>query len=1020
MIEKLKMQSHELSFIDNKELSIGSFSQSPIPNGALPSAPSATLKDIVSLWYIMPLWYTASHNAGSHRNSQSHKKITRAIRNLLSVFCLLVGIQVGVEAQVVSDDSLPQNSVITVDGNVFNISGGTVAGDNLFHSFEQFSLLTGDTAFFNNAASIQNIISRVTGSSRSAIDGLIKTNGTANLFLLNPNGIIFGNNAALDIGGSFVASTADSINFADDTEFSATNPEALLTVNIPVGLQYGDRPGDIEVRGTGNNLSIDPDAFTVDRQHRPVGLEVDSDRTLGLIGGNVNLIGGNVSTAGGSIAIGSVSSGLVELTIDDSGWNFDYDRPSDFQDISLSQSASIEASGEGGGNVRLQGRNISIIDGSAILADTLGNNRGNELSIRASEAVEISGSSANSFFVSRLSTDVNSGAAGDGGDLLLNSDRLTVARGGQINVATFGTGKGGNLIIRANEIELIGESASTGFASGLFAQPDFGQTGDGGNLTIDTNSLLIADGAQISTTTFGTGSGGNLSLTAETVELIGFSASSPSIIAVNAEAEGNGSNLLLDTNSLFIADGAQIAATTFGTGNSGELEIRANKIELVGGAPEFDSSGIFANVERNSMGNSAGINVTTQLLQISDGAQISSTTFGVGNTGDIIVQADRIELTGTSPGTSPSGIFANVLIPPGTTQVDSEVTGNIIIDTNELEVFAGAQISTTTISFRDAGDLNIRAERSISLDGTSRGGSSGVFANALAADGSGGDLNIITQQLNLSNNATISVSNFPSNPNSNIASGRGAAGNLSIAAERINLFRGATLTADTLAGNRGNIEIQTDLLFLDGGSISTNAQQEASGGNIIVNADNGFIVTAPQSNSDITANAVFGAGGRVDLNVLEIIGIEPRLQLTPLSDITASSEFGIGGNIVLNTQALNIERDLPRLPNNFVAPDFLQGCQNGQNKNRDRFVNIGQGGLRSQPQDLLDSDDPLDDIETPEWLIDEEATTTDSNDDSQEILEAEDWIINRRGKVELVMNQQSPDLISSQFFCGSE
>ena len=938
------------------------------------------------------------------------------MRKLITVLCLLIGIQVGVDAQVVSDETLPKDSVITVDGNVFNISGGTAVGDNLFHSFEQFSLLTGDTAFFNNAASIQNIISRVTGSSLSEIDGLIKANGTANLFLLNPNGIIFGENAALDIGGSFVASTANSINFADDTEFSATNPEALLTVNIPIGLQYGDRPGDIEVRGTGNNLSIDPDRFTVDRRNRPVGLEVDSDRTLSLIGGNVNLIGGNVSTAGGSIAIGSVSSGSVELTADDSGWNFNYDRLSNFQDISLSQSASIEASGEGGGIVRLQGRNVSIMDGSAILADTLGDRQGNELSIRASNAVEISGS-ANSFFVSRLSSDVDLGAAGDGGDLLLNSDRLTITDGGQINVGTFGTGNGGNLTIRANEIELIGESASTGLASGLFAQSDFGQTGDGGNLTIDTNSLLVADGAQISTTTFGTGNSGNLSLTAETVELKGFSASSPTIIAVNAQAEGNGSNLLLDTDSLFIANGAQIAATTFGAGNSGELEIRAVEIELVGGAPEFGSSGIFTNVEQNSMSNSAGINVTTELLQIRDGAQISSTAFGIGKTGDITIKADKIQLSGTSPGTSPSSIFANILTNPET-DINSEA-GNIVIDTNELEVFAGAQISTTTISSRDAGDLNIRA-RSISLDGTSTQSNSGVFANALVADGSGGDLNIITKELNLSNGATISVSNFPSNPNSNIASGRGAAGNLSIAAERINLSQGATLTADTKGSDRGNIELQTDLLFLDGGSISTNAQQEASGGNIIVNADNGFIVAAPQSNSDITANAVFGAGGRVDLNVLEIIGIEPRLQLTPLNDITASSEFGIAGNIVLNTQALNIERDLPRLPNNFVAPDFLQGCQNGQNKNRDRFVNIGQGGLRSQPQDLLDSDDPLDDIETPEWLIDEEATTTDSNDDSQEILEAEDWIINRRGKVELVMNQRSPDIISSQFFCGSK
>ena len=271
-------------------------------------------------------------------------------------------------AQVTPDGTT--NTTVDVSGNDFTIEQGDRAGGNLFHSFGEFSVPTDGSAFFNNAAEIVNIFSRVTGGNISNIDGLIRANGSANLFLINPAGIIFGQGARLDIGGSFLGSTADSILFPDGIEFSASDTQAkpILTINAPIGLGIRDNPGEITVIGDGLGTRTNNDLIDTEN-----ALRVNSTSTLGLVGGNLNLEGATLKTDGGRIELGSVAGNeQISFTPRDEGFSLGYEGVENFGDIQLSQTATVDASGLVSGDIQVQGNNITLTEGSRIQASTLG------------------------------------------------------------------------------------------------------------------------------------------------------------------------------------------------------------------------------------------------------------------------------------------------------------------------------------------------------------------------------------------------------------------------------------------------------------------------------------------------------------------------------------------------------------------------------------------------------------------------------------------------------------------------
>jgi filamentous hemagglutinin family protein len=294
-------------------------------------------------------------------------------------------------AQVSSDGTLP-TTVRSSDSRNFVIENGDRVGANLFHSFREFSVPTGGSAVFNNADDVQNIFSRVTGSNISDIDGLIRTNSSANLFLLNPNGIVFGSKASLSIGGAFVGTTANSIRFANGTEFStAPSSSSLLTLSVPTGLQFGAQGGSITNRSQ-----------VLGRRGTPAGLQVQPGQAIALIGGDITFDGGRLTASAGQIDLGSVApNSIVAITPTTPtpttlGFRFGCEQVQSFGKIQMLQESVVDTTGTGGGSIQVRAAQLRISNRSSISSNTSGDQNGGVINVNTTDSIEILGRSPNS------------------------------------------------------------------------------------------------------------------------------------------------------------------------------------------------------------------------------------------------------------------------------------------------------------------------------------------------------------------------------------------------------------------------------------------------------------------------------------------------------------------------------------------------------------------------------------------------------------------------------------------------
>jgi len=832
-----------------------------------------------------------------------------ALTTLTTVIC---AIPLAATAQIVPDNTLgSENSVVVPNQNIRGINsdridGGAVRGSNLFHSFEEFNIDEGRGAYFSNPDNIINILTRVTGGNISQILGTLGVLGNANFFLINPNGIVFGPNARLDVGGSFFATTADGILF-DGFEFAASNPEAppLLTINMPIGLNLRENPGTIVNQATITTLedgsSLRNDAgFLV-----PQGLNVPQNQTLALVGGDVLFNNGFVISPGSRIQLGGLSEpGTVQINPDNS---LTFPENILRGNVRLTNQSQINVRADGGGDVNINARNVEISGDSVIrvgIDDGLGflEAKTGDININAQDSVLINEGT--------ITNELSFSSDGNAGNILIQTPSLLIHNSGNISVNASDSGIGGNVVIYSNH-------------------------------------LVIQDGANLSAS----GNGMNIIIQANQLELVGASpfGEISGIFLERANSNDNSLSLaqnqiIINTNNLIVRDGAVISARN---SENSHINIESNTIELIGTTANLElsnpvseeglitplqiiprqspsPSGLFSNSPGNR-GKSNDITIETEHLIVRDGAQIVSSISREGDGGRINITAQKVELTGTSDnGDLVSGLFTVVGISSNlgnggrnTFSIigipsDDELTpdpslpltpvpqgGDITVNTEQLVLRDGAQISTIVSSFvssfdeGDAGNLNINAN-DIELTGISENGESpsGLFASAeRGSEGDGGNISIETRRLIVQNGAQVGLETVST----------GNAGELNIKADEIQLI-GAS---DIREVSEGEFARTPSTIFA---TVEVDNDEPSTGDGGRITIDTRSLEVRDGAEISVSTFSDGDAGSiNITANEIELIGTSPDSQLT--SNIAASVErdaTGKGGQITIDTERLTL------------------------------------------------------------------------------------------------------------------
>lgn len=940
-------------------------------------------------------------------------------------------------AQLLPDRSLGgENSIVTTGNNqqgqtVNLIEGGARRGSNLFHSFQDFNVGNFQRVYFANPAGVETILSRVTGTHTSNILGTLGVLGNADLFLINPNGIFFGPNATLDIRGSFVASTASSIHFANGTEFSAISPStSLLTVSVPIGLQFNGGEGNIVVQAGQALQSNNPFMEEGDAGQRLRNAQVFPSRGSGT---SFDAISGNLSdaedidlyqlslTAGQPFTASTVGGTAIntELFLFDSNGlgilasneSTGFQSTLPFYQPFIPERSGIYYLGVSSYDINPRNSQGDIFDGEGNLAATG----------RSSPLRDWDGIPGPSIRPNRGAYTITLNSRGEG--LHVRTGRTLALVGGNVRL------EGGTIQAPGGRVELAGVTgrgivrldhigqgirlrvpdrlarANIALTGNSLVNVSAGRRGSIAihtqNLDVRTSSLLAGIAPGLS---FHGSRAGDIAINA--TGAITLDASSM-INDVAFRSSGDAGRITISAGALTLSNGSILYARTLGDGNAGNIEIQAHD------TASFDYSLAVSAVAPTGTGQGGDVRITAGSVSVTNIAQLVALTQGRGDAGNVIINArDTVHFDGRDPNLFiASSAFSSV----GDSSVAGSLAngrgGDIRITANSLRLTNGARLVTATYGRGNAGNVVIQTQDRSSFDSGS-GVLSGVY---FTGTGNGGRITINSGSLLLNNGADFVVGSL----------GAGEAGSLFVEADEIRLSNRGAISANTVGGG-GNIDLRSPLLLLSRNStITTNAMGTATGGNIDIEAS--FIVAPPNENSDIIANGFAGSGGQITLTAQGIFGFDFRsreelqrllnttnpIELDPqrlsTNDVTAFSQANPTidtGTVTVQTPDINPTQGLTALPTDPTDPSQLIATTCAADEGNS-FAMTGRGGLPDDPrQPLMGQVIWQDERRGREDLRDGELEELGSRRTAP-IIEAQGWMVDPTGAVILVA-QHSP------------